>query len=736
MSLAVKEIYEFGEFRLDAGEKILMRGEKQIELTPKGFELLSVLVENNGRLLKKEELMEKVWAGSFVEESNLTFNIRQLRKALGDDAQNPTYIKTVRQYGYRFIAQVKQISEEDKSGTAYELIKENKPQDESAVPKALPPHNITYTEKPTAVTKPQNSSVPIFLVAAALLIIVMLIGSFYVRSRSIILNAPILSAPFSSEKLSTNGKVILAVLSPSGNNVVYTNGVGNEKQSVWLRQLESGNSVEIIPPSEDQYYSLAFSPDEKTLYFARSSRSLGEPRSIYRISIIGGIPQKILSEAEGWMSISPDGKQISFVRCPQRNEEFCSLYVADATDGANERKVVSRPHPFRIADNRFAPDGKSIAFAFGQSVNSSNEFALAEVNLGSGSERQIGNEKFFDIKNLVWLPDQRNLLITASRFPNKSFRIWKVSTETGEAATLTKDSESYAVLNINRDATAMVSTQFKEDFRIKLFHPENPSFSQVLTNASSASFAPDGKIYFSSIMSGNDEIWSINADGSNQRQLTNNTADEFAPIISPDNDSVFFVSNKSGSAQLWRMNPDGSNQTQITQTDGGAPVSVSPDGEWVYYRHNLTGVLWRISPKNKEPQIVLNKEKPRFAFSPDGKLIAFSERQGNERFLTIVSLADGQTVKTFGLAEKKLILMHIVWMPDGKSLAYITANPNFVNKVLWIQPLNGELPRQIRVLGDEEITVGYGLSVSPDGKTFAVIQGSWLHDAVLLKGLR
>jgi TolB protein len=466
-------------------------------------------------------------------------------------------------------------------------------------------------------------------------------------------------------------------------------------------------------------------------------RLSGDPESIYRVSIFGGIPQKILSGTElGWMSISPDGKQISFVRCPQRKEEFCSLYIADSADGTNERRIVSRPHPFRIGDNRFAPDGKSIAFATGQSVNSSNEFELREVELESGTERELINEKFYDIKNLAWLPDKSGLLITASRFPNKHFRIWQVSAATRESTPLTKDSESYAVLNINKDATAVVSTQFKENFRIKLIRLENPSDISVLTNASAASFAPDGKIYFSSMMSGNDEIWSINQDGSGQRQLTNNSADEFAPIISPDNKSVFFVSNKSGSAQLWKMNIDGSNQTQMTQTNGGAPVFVSPDSEWVYYRHILSSALWRISTKTGEQGLVLNKEKPRFSFSPDGKHVAFSERQGDERILTVVSLADGQTVKIFRLPDKKLILMHIAWMPDGKNLAYITANPGFVNKILWLQPFDAETPHQIRALGDEEITEGYGLSVSPDGKTLSVVQGGWLHDAVLLKGLQ
>ena len=102
MSLPFKQLYEFGEFRLDTGEKTLTRAGTPLEITPKGFELLSFLVANPGRLLSKEEILETIWADSFVEESNLTFNIRQLRIILGDDAHDPRYIVTVRGVGFRF----------------------------------------------------------------------------------------------------------------------------------------------------------------------------------------------------------------------------------------------------------------------------------------------------------------------------------------------------------------------------------------------------------------------------------------------------------------------------------------------------------------------------------------------------------------------------------------------------------------------------------------------------------
>ena len=106
MSLLINNLYEFGEFRIDTKERTLVRDHEPVELTPKAFELLSVFIENHGRLIEKDELMSKVWGDSFVEESNLTFNIRQLRKILGDHAQRPTYIKTVPRHGYRFIAPV------------------------------------------------------------------------------------------------------------------------------------------------------------------------------------------------------------------------------------------------------------------------------------------------------------------------------------------------------------------------------------------------------------------------------------------------------------------------------------------------------------------------------------------------------------------------------------------------------------------------------------------------------
>ncbi len=172
---------------------------------------------------------------------------------------------------------------------------------------------------------------------------------------------------------------------------------------------------------------------------------------------------------------------------------------------------------------------------------------------------------------------------------------------------------------------------------------------------------------------------------------------------------------------------------QITKKEGGFPLFVSPDGRWLYYHHGLDRTLWRVSTGGGQEQLVLNKAEDYFTFSPDGLQVACFEGQGEETALTIVSLAAGQSVKTFRLADGGARLTAIAWLPDGKSVAYNLADDDFENNTLWFQPLDGQPPRRIADLGDEAV---HSLALSPDGKAVAIVQGSWKHDAVLLKGLR
>jgi len=106
---AVCHLYEFGPFRLDPTERLLLRDGHPIPVTPKAFDLLMVLVQRSGHLIEKRDLLEAVWPSSFVEEGNLCVTVHALRKAFGSDHRDNTYIETVSKRGYRFAAEVRLI---------------------------------------------------------------------------------------------------------------------------------------------------------------------------------------------------------------------------------------------------------------------------------------------------------------------------------------------------------------------------------------------------------------------------------------------------------------------------------------------------------------------------------------------------------------------------------------------------------------------------------------------------
>lgn len=109
MLTAVKRIYRFADFTLDTSEHRLLRGRKEIYLPPKTFETLLYLVERHGHLIKKNELLDTLWADAFVTENALTRCVKEVREALQDDAHQPRYIRTFPRVGYKFIAVVEEI---------------------------------------------------------------------------------------------------------------------------------------------------------------------------------------------------------------------------------------------------------------------------------------------------------------------------------------------------------------------------------------------------------------------------------------------------------------------------------------------------------------------------------------------------------------------------------------------------------------------------------------------------
>lgn len=709
--------FEFGEFYLDTVERMLMRNGKPVSITPKSYQLLAFLLENAGTTLEKDTIMEAVWRDSFVEDGNLSFTIRLIRIALDDDAREPRYIETISRRGYRFIAAVTVIETEP-------LTKE--PDDASA--------GLAETGK--SELKPRTLSFPVIVFRSVLLLIVIaaLLGIWYANERSAQVDAFPQNDRFGWSAISTNGTTSHVLLSPDGKNVIYVNGSGG-RQSIWLRQLGSENNVEIIPPSEYRYGGLAFSPDGNFIYFTRFPLSDGPQLDIYRVSIFGGIPKKIVEGTQGWISVSPKGDTISFVRCLYEDSNYCAIWVADS-EGNDQRMLTSRPRPIRISDNAISPDGEKVVFAAGQSNTNSNDFGLVEVDIRTGTERIATEEKFFNIRKVVWLAGQNGYLISASRVPVTNFRIWRIDNSTGDVQPMTDIRENFSSVSVDRSGNAIAATQTKYDFQIRLFDPSKTDIGpKVLADATSMAIANNGTIYFSSGMSGNNEIWTIQPDGTALKQLTSDKADDFRPIVSHNGRTVYFSSNRSGESHVWRINSDGSGLVKITDNESGFPVFASDDGEWVYFHHGRTRSLWRAHVAGIKEEPVIDVRSGRFTISPDGRFAAFPVTDAADRSLNIVELATKKPIRRFALTSDESRVSDLDWDPDGKSLIYILTNSLSGQSVVWRQPVAGGEPEQVRDLGTDEIGESSGLVYAPNGSFFCIIQGRWKHDAVVSLGL-
>lgn len=699
MSFENNQLYRFKEFLLDVGEKVLLKNGEEISITPKAFHLLQILVENHGAIVKKDRLFSEIWTNSFVEEGNLAFTARILRKVLGDDAKHPVFIETVPRKGYRFIANVSDEAEVLADGSTVPISK----------------------RKPSPLM-----SIPFVAAILVFAISILLAAGWYFSARSgnSTASAPILSLPFNAVRLTSSGDARNAVISPNGNFVAYFDQT-NEKWSVWLKQLSTSENIQIIPPSAGVYAGLVFSRDGNSLFFTRGDE---RKRDIYRINTFGGIPTKLAANTEGWISVSPDDKQISFVRCTYSQVDYCSLFIADATSG-NERRIYTSPEPSRIADNQFSPDGRYIAFAAGQSKTGSNEFGLYRFDLSNGNVDELASRKFFNIKSLRWLPDGDGLLITARDASSHKFSIWNVSNVSGEAIQLTNDDANFSGLSLDAAGEMLVATKVDNNFTINYESANDPTSRKPLASGTEIALAPDGTIIYASA---EHDIWKIDKDGNNKRQLTSDPAMDIAPLVSSNGKVIYFTSNRSGVHHIWQMNIDGSDQKQITREVGGLARLISSDGDWLYYRAPLTNSFRKIRANGEDEQDAPEIGGKADAFSPDGRSVAYfiKDAEPDASVVAFRDIGDERSIRVIKFAERGSEPVHLQWSRDGRNLFCVTRLNNRFS--LWRLSADTTTVKFMADIGSDRIERIY---IDDDGSMISV-RGKWLHDAFLIRGLK
>src|SRR5262249_8914285 len=155
-------------------------------------------------------------------------------------------------------------------------------------------------------------------------------------------------------------------ISPDGKNVAY---VVEEpaQQTIWIRQVATGASVQLVPPGAERLAALTFSRDSNYLFYARYEKGGGAADALYQISVLGGRARTGLTEVRSPISFSPDGKQFAFFR---RYRDRNALLIA-SSDGTDERELISRSGSYRLWDYpcgpAWSPDGRVIICASGRS---------------------------------------------------------------------------------------------------------------------------------------------------------------------------------------------------------------------------------------------------------------------------------------------------------------------------------------------------------------------------------
>lgn len=733
MSSEINNLYEFGSFRLDTETNTLWRENELISLSPKAFELLRVIVEGQGEIISKQEIFDKVWAGTFVEEGVLTQNIYTLRQTLGTNENGKHIIENIARRGYRVSVP---ISAKAKLKEIHDKHILNVILDEQEIIDEISTKNISR-KKPFYRRKST-----IFLSFGLIMVLFLAFFGFRVFRGQIWawFHPPLENVQF--QKVTDSGQTKHPTLSPDGNFMAYV-----RDKAIFLKDLASGKEIKLEIPTIESFSSLQFSPNGESIFF-RNSETLRKNANILQVSRFGGEIKLIAEKSWCGFGLSPDGKQIAFIRkfTDSRKE---ILYLKNLENG-EEKELLTREFPdfFHYRGTlSWSPDASKIAFT----ANAGTERAtkLFVIDTKTGAETEMKSARLRSFEQAVWTVDGETLIAAASEIGRK-FHLWKIFYPSGNAQRITNGLNNFGSISISADGKKLLSVQTSENSNIWISGEKDLSNQTQITKGNSnnvgqtsLNWLNNEKLVYATTEETNafSNLLILNTADNSRQPLTANTNfhSDFASV-SGNGKYVYFNANRNRLINIWRMETNGENLTQITNATDGMQLfpNVSPDGKFLYFlfRNRETAVVKRLNlVENKEEIFFESKTVVPASFlsiSPDGKFLAFlnlnngieaDDEENNFQF-AVLSTENANdirffNVKTFGQTAR--------FSPDVKFLDYISFGEN-ETKILR-QNLDGGEPKEIFTLPKERI---FNFAWSNDGKKLAVSRGQQYRDAVLL----
>jgi Tol biopolymer transport system component/DNA-binding winged helix-turn-helix (wHTH) protein len=748
-----KQIISFAEFELDAPRRCLRREGKTLPLNAKAFDLLVYLAENAGRIVSKNEILDAVWENQFVEEANLKVQMSALRKVLGDRKDTPRFLVTIPGKGYKFIADV--------NNNDREIVIESHKFSRLVVEEMTEPFSVTngfskVESQKSSVGRNNESEISdfrlqtkddkaknkfrLFTVGGIIVVAVLGLSGLWLFNRNqnnAITPVSAVEKQINIKRLTNKGTVNNCVLSPDGKFFVCSFGErGSYRSSLWLGQTSGNGDVQLRPADDLVYYPRSFSADGNWLYYTASKPRDFDNGTLYKIQVLGGIPQKLLSGISVYAVLSPTEKQVAFVR--KNSETKTSALVIANLDGSGEREIAVRPAAQSIITSSlsWSADGQSVAFGAASGSDKNQEIFTANAG---GEVKQITSLEWITISRLEWLKDGNGLVAVAR--DKKSFaanQLWQIDYETGKAQKITRDLQHYgSTLSLSADSNVLIAIQGGLESNIWIAPAENLAEAKQITFGSSGNegwfgidWTADGKIIYTARIDQSLTLWTIDALGANAKQITSAGFLDEKPTATADGKYIVFQSNRSGATEIWRMNSDGADLQQLTTSGKNTVPHPTPDSKMIVFTHESEGTssAWHVSIEGGEATKITDAECYNARVSPDGNLIACGYQSEGKTKLAIVPMTGGAPPKLFDVPPTHNFDGSIRWTRDGRFICY----RDWANG-LWSQAIEGGAPKLLKGLPEEKL---YQYDWSPNGKQLAFVRGRSLRDVVLITDFR
>ncbi len=581
-----------------------------------------------------------------------------------------------------------------------------------------------------------------FPVAAVAIAAVLALGAWFILPK--ILGSPPKFQSIQVSRLTDNGKANLATISPDGKFVAFVNKQDGQ-QSLSVRQVATGSLIEIVPPTNLELAQPTFTPDGDYIFYVSADKGVG---TVFQVSTLGGQSKKILVDVDSPVTFAPDGKRFAFIR-HNPTEGGDTVFIVNS-DGTNLTPFVQTKEIGydKFYDVEWSPDGeRMLVGVFKGAVESTQKVRIAAVELNDKSVRLASDKAWQKATGFQWLADSGSFVFVGMQNMGDMMQIWQMDFPGGELKQITNDTNDYVSLSVSADGGEMVATKVETISSFWSFAPETKELRQLINeNKNLLGYAglsqmPDGRILFSKMNDREINIYSVNQNGNDEKQLTRDSGFNMQPVATPDGKYIIFISNRNQSNGIWRMNADGGEPVQLTANTEGmdGQIQVSPDSRIVFFN--------RVRNDGGRPQIMQipvsgGDAQPVMPESQAGTVHPRISRDGG-KFAFHTYTYDASTgefdtaVKVVGLKENKIdseaknfeFEMHpeFRWSPDGKALTFI--NRNGIDNI-WNLSIEDKKETPLTEFNSGNIT---NFNWSQDGKKLLIARSIVNSDLILIK---